>query len=580
MDARGGSAAAWPGARGGSRGARPTLVVVGSGIAGLVVAIEASRTHNVTLITKAELGESNTRYAQGGIAAAMFPEDSVASHVADTLAAGAGLNRRAAVEVLCAEGPARIRDLIRLGVEFDEEGGVLAHGLEAAHGFSRILHAGGDATGSAVERALVGAVRLTASTLLEDTFVSDLLVEDGRVAGVHVVLRSGEHRTLTADAVVLASGGAGQLYSHTTNPRVTTGDGVAAAYRAGAELGDLEFFQFHPTSMDAPGNFLVSEAVRGEGAVLLAEDGHRFMLDVHPDAELAPRDVVARAIARQMEVQGGRGVLLDASGLGSSFFADRFPSISAQCRRNGVDPSTEPIRVTPAAHYWMGGVSTDDRGRTTLPGLFAVGEVACTGVHGANRLASNSLLESVVYAWRAVEALQGRADDAPGPGDADRSIPERDERSGSLRRDVLGPGDADRAIPEREGRFGSLGGGDETRPFSRDALQQLMWDAVGVHRDGSRLADALEQFETWAEERSSGTAGNTGSSTGRNRAEADALRALEDDNLLLLAQLVTRAALARRESRGAHFRSDFPETDDAFGHHLVTRSDRRVLESL
>ncbi|RFA12006.1 L-aspartate oxidase [Subtercola boreus] len=549
------------------------LVVVGSGIAGLVVAIEASRTHEVTLITKAELGESNTRYAQGGIAAAMFAEDSVASHVADTLAAGAGLNRRAAVEVLCAEGPARIRDLIRLGVEFDGEGGVLAHGLEAAHGFPRILHAGGDATGSAVERALVDAVRGTASTLLEDTFVSDLLVEGGRVAGVHVVLRSGERRTLRADAVVLASGGAGQLYSHTTNPRVTTGDGVAAAYRAGAELADLEFFQFHPTSMDAPGNFLVSEAVRGEGAVLRAEDGHRFMLDAHPDAELAPRDVVARAIARQMELQGGRGVLLDATGLGSEFFAQRFPSISAACRRNGVDPGTEPIRVTPAAHYWMGGVSTDDRGRTTLPGLYAVGEAACTGVHGANRLASNSLLESVVYAWRAVEALQGSA--AAAGADSGAAI--ASAWSGGA---APWAGGADRAIPEREGRFGSLRGRAETRPFSRDALQQLMWDAVGVHRDGSRLADALEQFAAWAEGRSSGTGRTIGSSTSGSRAEPDAFRVLEDDNLLLLARLATTAALARRESRGAHFRSDFPETDDAFGHHLVARSDRRVLETL
>ncbi|MDF2442306.1 MAG: L-aspartate oxidase, partial [Subtercola sp.] len=347
--------------------------------------------------------------------------------------------------------------------------------------------------------------------------------------------------------VVLATGGAGQLYAHTTNPAGATGDGLAAAWRAGARVDDVEFYQFHPTALAVPGSFLVSEAVRGEGAVLRAEDGHRFMLGVHPDAELAPRDVVARAIARQMEAQGGRGVLLDATGLGSEFFAARFPSITLECRRNGIDPGTEPLRVTPAAHYWMGGVTTDDRGQTTLPGLFAVGEVACTGVHGANRLASNSLLESVVYAWRAVEALQGSESDSPDPGGTDRALPEREERSGPLR--------------------GEAG----THPFSRDALQQLMWDAVGVHRDGARLASALEQFEAWAGERASGTGDSTG---------PDTFRALEDDNLLLLARLVTRSALARRESRGAHFRSDFPETDDAFRHHLVTRSDRRVLAPL
>ncbi|RFA11219.1 L-aspartate oxidase [Subtercola boreus] len=564
----------------------PRLIVVGSGIAGLIVAIEASRTHSVTLVTKAELGESNTRYAQGGIAAAVFPDDTVASHIADTLAAGAGLCRPEAVEVLCAEGPARIRDLIRLGVEFDRAGagageapgaGVgagagdgspveadahrdptdgLARGLEAAHGFPRILHAGGDATGAVVERALVRAVRLTASTVLEDTFVADLLVENGRVAGVHTVSTTGERQVLRAEAVVLASGGAGQLYSHTTNPRVTTGDGVAAAYRAGARLADLEFLQFHPTSMDAPGNFLVSEAVRGEGAVLVDEQGVRFMPQVHPDAELAPRDVVARAIAERMSRQGGRPVFLDATGLaagelGAGFFAARFPSIFEECRRNGIDPATQPIPVTPAAHYWMGGVETDVWGRTSLPGLFAVGEVACTGVHGANRLASNSLLESVVFAWRAVQAL------AKGPT--------------SLQ---AGPAEAI-WVPSVGLADGSAGLG-----FSRDALQQLMWDAVGVHRDGARLTAALAQLDAWAAEQASGAAWAAERASGADRREQAApFGALEDDNLLLLAQLITRSALARRESRGAHFRSDVPGTDEAQRHHLVTRSEPKVLVS-
>ncbi|MEF2975636.1 L-aspartate oxidase [Subtercola sp. YIM 133946] len=551
---------------------RPSAVVVGSGIAGLVVAIKAGRSHDVTLITKAELGESNTRYAQGGIAAALFADDSVESHIDDTLVAGAGLNRLSAVEVLCAEGPERIRDLIALGVEFDrahvEPGdtavapgdtaaapeanaapavaaaaldaadpvAVLARGLEAAHAHARILHAGGDATGAAIESALVRAVRATASTILEYTFVADLLVEadaDGRdrVVGVSIVDADGRPAELRADAVILASGGAGQLYAHTTNPVVTTGDGVAAAYRAGAELADLEFYQFHPTSLAVPGNFLISEAVRGEGAVLRGADGTRFMPAVHPDAELAPRDVVARAIAEQMHRQGGAPVLLDATALGAEFLASRFPSITEACRRNGLDWSATPIPITPAAHYWMGGVSTDDWGRTSLHGLFAVGEVACTGVHGANRLASNSLLESVVFAWRCVEALQGAAEPAEWPGRAEAV-------GGSAAREA----DVDLAAGSAL---------EAPASFTRLELQQLMWDAVGVYRDETTLRSALATFESWS-------------------ADATTLHDRENANLLQLATLITRAALAREESRGAHFRSDFPEPSERFHLHLTT----------
>ena len=551
---------------------RPRLVVVGSGIAGLIVAIRASTTHEVTLITKAELGESNTRYAQGGIAAAVFPDDTVASHVADTLAAGAGLNRPDAVEVLCGEGPQRIRDLIALGVEFDraalerEAGSAdpvagLARGLEAAHGFARILHAGGDATGAAVETALVRAVRRTATRILEDTFVADLLVEGGRVVGVAVVDASGVGSSIRSDAVVLASGGAGQLYSHTTNPRVTTGDGVAAAYRAGAELSDLEFFQFHPTSMDLPGNFLVSEAVRGEGAVLRGENGDRFMLSVHPDAELAPRDVVARAIGRQMAEQGGRPVLLDATGLEPGFFAARFPSITEECRLGGIDPATQPIPVTPAAHYWMGGVTTDTWGRTSMPGLYAVGEVACTGVHGANRLASNSLLESVVFAWRAVEALQGA-----GGGGWDGVGAGVGAGAGA---EVCASGEEASASEEE----GSPTVPDARRPFSRDALQQLMWNAVGVYRDGRTLRSAVRRLTAWEAERAADP--ESEATPGRPFA------ALEDTNLLLLGRLAAEAALERRESRGAHFRTDHPQARAAFERHLTaTPADHRTREVL
>jgi len=380
------------------------VIVVGTGIAGLVAALRAARTRSVILVTKAELGESNTRYAQGGIAAVMFADDSVGAHIDDTLAAGAGLNSREAVEILCAEGPKRIRDLLALGVEFDRENGVLARGREAAHSRARILHAGGDATGAEIESALVRAVLASTVQILEYTFVRELLIVDGRVCGVETVDAEGTVQRLEADAVILASGGAGQLYSHTTNPAVATGDGAAAAFRAGARLADIEFYQFHPTSLAVPGNFLVSEAVRGEGAVLLDASGRRFMADWHPDAELAPRDVVARSIARQMAAQGGAPVLLDATGLGTAVLAERFPGIERVCRAHGFDWSREPIPVTPAAHYWMGGIETDLWGRSSLPGLYAVGEVASTGVHGANRLASNSLLESLVFAWRSVPA--------------------------------------------------------------------------------------------------------------------------------------------------------------------------------
>ena len=398
------------------------IVVVGSGIAGLTAALEASERHEVTLITKAELAESNTRYAQGGIAAVMFDDDSVENHVADTIAAGAGLCNPEAVRVLCEEGPERVRDLIQRGVEFDRANGEFARGLEAAHSHARVLHAGGDATGAAVELALVAAVRAAGIRVLEHHFLADLVLADSsgrsvgnsgqspvsrfssRVSGVSVITASGEVLNFRADAVILASGGAGQLYRHTTNPVVATGDGAAAAIRAGAVMADVEFYQFHPTSLAIPGNFLISEAVRGERAVLRAADGTRFLADVHPLAELAPRDVVARGIAAQMEKQPGQPVLLDATALGAEFLSERFPSISRACAANGLDWARVPIPVTPAAHYWMGGIRTDLWGRTSVPGLFAVGEVAATGVHGANRLASNSLLESLVFASRGASA--------------------------------------------------------------------------------------------------------------------------------------------------------------------------------
>jgi len=492
------------------------VVVVGTGIAGLIAALEASKNHDVYLVTKDELSESNTKYAQGGIAVAMFPDDSVASHVADTLKAGAGLNDLHAVEVLCSEGPQRIRDLIALGVDFDREGGELARGHEAAHSHRRVIHAGGDATGLEIELALVRSVKRVAVEVHEHTFMEDLVVADGRVVGVDLLLADGSSRRVDADFVILASGGAGQLYQHTTNPHVTTGDGVAAALRAGAAISDVEFYQFHPTSLAVPGNPLVSEAVRGEGATLLDSGGRRFMFDVHPEGELAPRDVVARGIASQMAAQGGLPVMLDATALGSAFLEDRFPGISKVTREHGFDWGVEPIPVTPAAHYWMGGVRTDDDGRTSLEGLLAVGEVSCTGVHGANRLASNSLLESLVFAWRAAAAL--------------------DEPWVALEVDYI----ADPASEPFDG---------ETTVVDRATLQRLMWDNAGLYRSATELREAAALLATWT---SSG----------------ESVAAREDGNLLDLARIVVHAALAREESRGAHYRVDFPETSPFFEKHL------------
>jgi L-aspartate oxidase len=502
------------------------LVVVGSGVAGLVAALEASRSHEVTVVTKSELSESNTAYAQGGIAAALFPDDSVESHVADTLRAGAGLNVVEAVEALCEEGPDRIRDLIAFGVTFDRSGDDLARGLEAAHTHARVLHAGGDATGAEIERALVRAVRASAARVVEHAFLTEILVADGAVAGVEVLLGDGTSAELAADAVILASGGAGQLYAHTTNPVVTTGDGVAAAWRAGAALADLEFYQFHPTALALPGSFLVSEAVRGEGAVLRNAAGERFMVHVHPDAELAPRDVVARGIADEMAAQDGAPVFLDATALGAEFLAHRFPTIDAACRAAGFDWAHVPVPVTPAAHYWMGGVATDTNGRTTVPGLYAVGEVACTGAHGANRLASNSLLESVVFAHRAAADVAGgivEPWDWTGPSWARgaQSVVSTDHATATI--------------------------------VDRAALRELMWDAAGVHRTRETLTAAASALSGWT----------ASDAPGRTRAER------EDGNLLDLARLVVSSALEREESRGAHFRSDFPQTLPGVARHSV-----------
>ena len=499
-----------------------SIIVVGSGVAGLTAALDAVGSHDVTLLTKADLAQSNTRYAQGGVAVviddmadpgAPHLGDTVESHVADTLVAGAGLSDEDTVRLLCADGPAAMDAMIARGVPFDRHDGELSHGLEAAHSHARVLHAGGDATGAGIAYALIDRLRESAVTIREQTTVVDLLAEDGTVVGVRLL--GGEE--LRADAVILATGGAGQLFPYTTNPEVATADGLGMALRAGAVAADLEFYQFHPTSLDAPGNFLVSEAVRGEGAVLIDADGKRFMLDVHPDAELAPRDVVARGIAQQMKVNGP--VYLDATHLGSEFLAKRFPNIDAACRAQGYDWGVVPIPVAPAAHYYMGGIRTDEWGRTSVPGLYAVGEAACNGLHGANRLASNSLLEGAVYGARVIEGIT-----SPEPVTAFD-----DEWLAPLELDLTDDPDA----PD----------------VSRADLQQLMWDAAGLARNGADLQQAVAELRRW-----------------KSPAVTDA-KAAEDANLLVVARAVVASALARQESRGGHYRTDFPETDPAQARH-------------
>jgi L-aspartate oxidase len=538
------------------------VVIVGSGIAGLTAAIRASALHDVTLVTKGALADSATAYAQGGIAVALGADDSAALHQADTHVAAAGSADARAVEVLCTDGPARVRDLLALGVPFDRSsdpatldryGDDLARGREAAHGRWRVVHADGDATGAAIERTLIAALHRRHVTILERTSLTDLVVRGGVVVGVDVLDLLGEPRRLDADAVVIASGGAGHLYRETTNPLVATGDGVAAAWRAGAVLADLEFVQFHPTRLAVPGGGLVSEAVRGEGAVLRDAAGHRFMTDVHPDAELAPRDVVARGIAAAVRDQGGAPVLLDATGLDAGFLVTRFPGLTRATRAAGFDWTREGVPVAPAAHYSMGGIATDAEGRTSLPGLLAVGEAACTGVHGANRLASNSLLEGLVFAVRAADAVA-----APRPGllrlrgDAGLHVTSVPRAADAIRASphLLGrhaaPQAPQRAGTGRRGPSPTLPGGAthlDDLGAVRQAVQSVMTDRVGLLRDAVGLASARRDLDALTAPTGGG------------------VREHEDRALLDLARLVALAAEVRTESRGAHARTDHPDTD-------------------
>lgn len=522
------------------------VLVLGSGVAGLTTALRAAREGmTVLVVTKGELAQTATRYAQGGVAAAFAPGDSTDLHLADTLIAGAGLCDPDAVAVLVEEGPSRVRELARLGAHFDggddDDDWELAR--EGGHSVARVVHAGGDATGAEVERALVSAVRRSATIdVRESTFAIDLIVEHGVCKGVVAIDASGVPSNIRAVDTVLATGGAGQCFAVTTNPTLSTGDGVALALRAGVPVADVEFVQFHPTAMhvDTMPRPLLSEALRGDGAILRDDRGTPFMQGVHPLADLAPRDVVSRTIARVQRDRGIDHVWLDATMIDD--FEHRFPTIWSACARNDLDPRVDWLPVAPAAHYLCGGVVTDLLGATALAHLWACGEVACSGVHGANRLASNSLLEGLVFGSRIVRAIAAGVT-APTPTGPMRGVPAYEP--------VVG------------GRV-ELGGDSAARPVEpaalRSAVQRLMSLDAGVKRDSEGLALARHTLEDLVHLRAS--------------LPPREIEAHEAANVLDVARAIVAAAIVRQESRGAHTRSDHPESSDAeLGRHVIVPGD-------
>jgi len=505
---------------------RAGVVIVGAGIAGLMAALKLAPVP-VTVLCKRRLGSgAATDWAQGGIAAALGADDSPSLHAIDTQRAGAGISDARIVKILTSDAPARIEELLELGATFDRDAkGELALGREAAHQRRRIVKAGGDATGHEILNTLIAAVRESPTiTVVEDVTADDIILCDGRVAGVYAHANNGDAHAYLANAVVLATGGIGRLYRYTTNPVEATGDGIAIAARSGATLADMEFVQFHPTALaiGAEPMPLVSEAVRGEGAILLNDLGERFMLAIHPDAELAPRDIVARAIFEQQ--QRGRLVGLDARSTIGEAFPSKFPTVFGFCRDAGIDPRTARIPVAPAAHYYMGGIAVDEWGRSSLEGLWACGEASASGVHGANRLASNSLLEALVYGSRVAENIAAM----------------RHEQTKYV------PLDPARAV--RDGRDGR---DDKGEVQAISDLRNLMYANVGLVRNEFGLREALSRIEDL--ERSFPRAAN------------------ELRNLLVVGRLIAEAALARKESRGSHYRSDYPATDDALAKRSFTR---------
>lgn len=511
------------------------FIVVGSGVAGLRASIALAETGAaVSVLTKDKTSESNSEYAQGGVAVVLSEDDNAELHEEDTLVAGAGLCDPKAVEILVTEGTKYIEQLIDWGTEFDRDLGKLIFTQEAAHSRRRILHAHGDSTGKELVRSLIARAGIEKRINLSPfANTESLLVSDGRCVGVRFldpILKA--PRDLFAKAVILCTGGAGQLYQHTTNPAVATGDGMAMAYFAGADMADMEFVQFHPTALNLDGapRFLLSEAMRGEGGVLRNSSGERFMDRYDEREEMAPRDIVSRAIVAEMRRTGSRNVFLDMTSLDAEFLKKRFPKIYETCKYYGLDITTDKLPVSPASHYCMGGIRTDLHGRSTLEGLYAAGEVTCTGVHGANRLASNSLLEGLVFGARAGEAAAA---------DNSRTVIQ------SSHSEMRKPG----------ARKVDLGKGISTAVNKR--VKRVMWERVGIIRDGESLRRAIAEFEQISK---------SNLSTSSNK-------------FVTLAKLVAKAALWREESRGGHYRSDFPETRDEWQFHSIQRRDAEITHS-
>lgn len=508
------------------------FIVIGSGVAGLRAAIELARSGaRVTVLTKDKASESNTEYAQGGVAVVLSDDDNAELHEEDTLVAGAGLCDEQAVETLVTEGTKYIKQLIEWGTEFDREGGNLIFTQEAAHSRRRILHAHGDSTGKEIVRALIARARAEKTiVLMPFANTESLIVSDNRCLGVRFldpILRA--PREIFAKAVILCTGGAGQLYMHTTNPTVATGDGMSMAYFAGAEIADMEFIQFHPTALNlenAP-RFLLSEAMRGEGGILRNKYGERFMSRYDERLELAPRDIVSRSIVAEMRRTGTRTVFLDMTALSEDFLKHRFPKIYETCKFYGLDIAADLLPVSPASHYCMGGVRTDLWGRTTLQGLYAAGEVSCTGVHGANRLASNSLLEGLVFGARAGEA-------------AFKDNAKFKAQNAKLESENGSPNSEDQS--------------SEISTAVRKRVKRVMWERVGILRDKDSLRRALTEFEQISQ----------------------ANLSVSSRNFVALATLVAKAALWREESRGGHFRTDFPDRDEKWRVHSIQKIDAEI----
>lgn len=506
-------------------------VIIGSGIAGLYTALMARQHGSVLVMTKGSIDDCNTKFAQGGIAAAIGREDSPELHFKDTISAGVGLSDPDAVNILVNEAADSIANLVNLKVPFDTIEGEITLTREAAHSMPRILHAGGDATGEHIEVTLSGQVRSEKIRVLENSLVTKILVEKGKVRGVRVL----DCRTSSTDEfecryLILATGGAGKLFKVNTNSEIATGDGIALAYEAGAEIADMEFYQFHPTALNLPGvtPFLISEAVRGEGGILRNVHGKAFMEDYAPEKDLAPRDIVARSILFEMKKTGSDRIFIDVTHIPAHRTTTRFPHIYSFCKEHGVEITRDLIPVAPAAHYMIGGVRTDIWGETTIGGMFACGEAACTGIHGANRLASNSLLEAVVFGKRIIErTLDGGGAVTPGENRKNDEYHMLDGDPGPISPPAL----------------------------SLSSLQQLHWDRVGILRNREVLTEAAGILKAWQ----------------KAMPEPADRYSYELCSLIVTGRLMTEAALLREESRGAHYRSDIPKTSAEWQHHLVFR---------